>query len=118
MHTNFPCLPLIQERFYNAVKTQFPKELKYPTYDIQMFSQVWGSTALGFGGFGGQAMTKAYTTIIKEENTNLYGVFFGDRMAYVIENPTKEFFEDIQEHNMKAMDEITPYIRNRKVFFR
>lgn len=31
-----------------------------------MFPQAWGSTSLGFGGIGGQAMTSAYTTVITD----------------------------------------------------
>lgn len=67
--------------------------------DIETFSQTWGSTALGFGGVGGDALTTASTTVIRIPNDR-YVVFFGSELAYVVENPTKEFFEDLQNRRM------------------
>ena len=32
-------------------------------YELHIFQQTWGSTALGFGGIGGQAMTTANTYV-------------------------------------------------------
>ena len=32
-------------------------------FDMYTFEQVWGSTSLGFGGIGGQAMTTARTYV-------------------------------------------------------
>lgn len=69
--------------------------------DIRIFSQTWGSTALGFGGIGGDALTTASTTVIRLGNGQ-WPVFFGSRLAYVVENPTKEFFEDL--HNGRMAD--------------
>lgn len=66
---------------------------------IETFSQTWGSTALGFGGWGGQAITTANTTVVRLGNGQ-YPVFFGSGLAYVVENPTKEFFEDLQNRRM------------------
>lgn len=51
-----PCLPLIAERHINAVKS-LGVDYKYTDLSLRVFPQVWGSTALGFGGIGGQAMT-------------------------------------------------------------
>ena len=43
MRTNLPCLPLIQERFWNIVKDKEEYEnIKYPEFDIRMFPQTWG----------------------------------------------------------------------------
>ena len=33
--------------------------------DVLLFSQTWGSTALGYGGVGGAAMTDAYTVVVR-----------------------------------------------------
>lgn len=57
-----------------------------------------------------------YTTIIQEESTKLYGVFFGERLAYVIQVPTEDFFKDVLERNMAPVDEITKYIRKNREF--
>lgn len=66
---------------------------------IETFSQTWGSTALGFGGWGGQAITTANTTVIRLGNGQ-WPVFFGGKLAYVVENPTKEFHEDLLNRRM------------------
>ena len=60
-----PNLPLIQERFFNNIQDELiQNNIHYPEFEvISVFSQTWGSTALGFGGIGGQAITSAYTTI-------------------------------------------------------
>ena len=66
--------------------------------EVYHFPQMWGSTALGFGGIGGQAMTTAYTTVIT------YGieavVYFNGRLAYRIERVNQTFFEDLNKHDM------------------
>lgn len=52
--------------------------------DVLMFSQTWGSTALGYGGLGGAAMTSAYTVVV--EGLGWRCVYFGcGRLAYKIE---------------------------------
>lgn len=50
--------------------------------EIVMFCQTWGSTALGFGGIGGSAMTPAYTVIAICEKAA--AVYFGGRHAYTV----------------------------------
>lgn len=66
---------------------------------IETFSQTWGSTALGFGGWGGQAMTTANTTVIRFTDGQ-YAVFFGSQPAYVVKYPSKEFHEDLLNRRM------------------
>lgn len=53
--------------------------------EIGMFRQTWGSTALGFGGIGGQAMTPAYTVIVSCDRSRASAVYFGGRFAYLVE---------------------------------
>ncbi len=48
-----------------------------------MFPQTWGSTALGFGGLGGQAMTRAYTIVIQGPDGTL-AVYWNGRLGYLI----------------------------------
>lgn len=66
---------------------------------ISMFAQTWGSTALGFGGIGGAAMTPAYTTIIAN-GAGAHCVYFGGGFAYRIDDPNAQFFKDMQDHDM------------------
>ena len=128
---DLPCLPLIKERAKNILKEKIRKEYypfdentpqyiynayKYPDFDFNVFSQIWGSTALGFNGIGGQALTKAYTTVLKEQNSNMFFVFFGERFAYVVENPNKIFEEDYNNHNMKPCYESFKYELNQDYY--
>jgi hypothetical protein len=79
------------------------KSRKHSFYDLtvySMFPQTWSSTALGFGGIGGQAITSAYVCIIESNLVGGYAVYFGGRLAYVIDRPNEKFIEDIQRHRM------------------
>lgn len=80
--------------------------------EIYSFTQTWGSTALGFGGIGGQAMTAAQTTIVTDLQT--YCVYFGGRLAYKIESPNTKLIEDIMQHNVAAVGEQGKYQRGHK----
>ena len=74
-----------------------------PDFELIVFPQLWGSTALGFDGeIGGQAMTRAYTTVVHESLTGTYMVFFGDRPAYKVQDATDQFFTDLSERNLKS----------------
>jgi hypothetical protein len=68
---------------------------------VAMFSQCWGSTALGFGGVGGAAMTDAYTVVIENPNRTHVAVYWNGRWAYTIskiDNPAyTNFVEDLQK---------------------
>ena len=79
------------------------KSRKHSAYDLTvyaMFSQTWSSTALGFGGVGGQAFTSAYVCVIESNLMHQYAVYFGGRLAYVINNPNSEFFDNIANQRM------------------
>lgn len=107
----YPNLELIEERFFNTLNATSETNIKRGTYEVYVFPQIWGSTALGFGGVGCSAMTKAYTTVINQENTSIYGVFFGEKLAYIVENPTYDFYQDIKNHNMASLNDYTKYNR-------
>ncbi len=49
-----------------------------------MFPQVWGSTALGFVGMGGAAMTPAYTVVVTGPARTL-AVYWAGRHAYTLD---------------------------------
>lgn len=71
---------------------------QYDLDDVIVFTQMWGSTALGFGGMGGAAMTTAPTIIFRLRES--YAVYFGGRFAYLVNNPNGRFWSDVSERNM------------------
>lgn len=113
MRLALPCLPLIQERFWNEVKEkeEYAKSKYWPEFEMYMFPQMWGDTSLGFGGIGGQAMTSAYTTVIIDNNTGWHGVFFGERLAYIINSPNEKFYENLRNWNMESVSRKGKYKR-------
>ena len=110
---HLPCLKDIVETFkheiYNKDYEFFRKYGCEP--QVYVFPQTWGSTALGFGGIGGQAMTAAYTTVVEDFNSGWCGVFFGTKLAYIIKNPNQMFFEDMQKNNMEPISRKGKYLR-------
>jgi hypothetical protein len=90
------------------------KHAKHRSSDLivhAMFPQSWSSTALGFGGLGGQAITPAYTVIIESGHGMGYCVYFGGRFAYRIERATDHFFGDAINQRMAAVKEHAKYIK-------
>lgn len=76
----------IEYEYYTDFKTKTKGKRKRRPYehDIETihFQQMWGSTALGFNGVGGCAMTNAYTTIVILKNKRIACVYFDGRFAY------------------------------------
>lgn len=79
-------------------------------FDIEVFPQIWGSTITafditkdGYPAIGGQAMTKAYTTVIKENFTEVYGVFVDNKLCYIVTEPTEKFYQDLKNKNMQSL---------------
>lgn len=104
-------LKSLSESIYNALLKDLPK-IKYQgfknfedrkikkyaemyrdprDYDIEVihFQQMWGSTALGFSGPGGCAMTKAYTTIVIEKSNQIACIYFNGQLAYKCKDDQK-----------------------------
>lgn len=82
------------------------KKRRHSEYDLTvkaMFPQTWSSTALGFGGLGGQAITAAYTIILESDIDSSCCVYFGGRFAYHIEQPNELFREDMSKQNMSKV---------------
>lgn len=75
------------------------KRLTLEEVEVVSFPQAWGSTALGFGGIGGAAVTTAQTTVIIGPAGDA-AVYFGKRIAYYIESPNSEFYKDLGMHKM------------------
>ena len=70
---------------------------------IHHFIQTWPSTALGFGGMGGSAMTSAYTTVVICKNNA--AIYFDGRLAYVIESFIHTLIIDMKALNIKSVSE-------------
>lgn len=74
----------------DAGEKVMPRErvLRRPRMDecevYAMFSQTWSSTALGFGGLGGQAFTSAYTCVIRAADDGSLAVYWRGRFAYLV----------------------------------
>lgn len=92
-----------------------------------VFPQTWSSTALGFGGCGGQAITEAYTTVVEmswdyvnktddirglnltTSDDRIYAVFFDGKLAYICLNPNEQFFEDLNNRCMRPQNQSQAY---------
>lgn len=79
---------------------KFRKHLGYDVHVFSMFPQTWSSTALGFGGIGGQAFTSAYVIIVSSNYGCGYCVYFDGLFAYQIKKPNDKFFTDINVRSM------------------
>ena len=78
---------------------------------IAMFPQMWGSTALGFGGLGGQSMTTAYTIVLSNNGWSRdYMVYFGRRFAYRVKRPNMRFMTDVGAQRLLPVAESGVYI--------
>lgn len=70
---------MVERVLADAVK-RHGEDLVPTDFEWYAFPQVWGSTALGLGGFGGQATTTAQTFIVLG-HSEAY-IYFGGRFAY------------------------------------
>ena len=92
----------------NTCPEEFPS-LHGIQYGIYSFPQTWPSTALGFSGVGGGAMTDAQTTVIRvswynKENKyrEFFAVYFDNTLAYSVRNPSKMFYDDMHSLSMAS----------------
>ncbi len=78
-------------------------------FELYTFKQVWGSTALGFGGIGGQAMTEArtYVFIPQIENQKCI-IYFGGRFAYKADY-CDAFVDDMKKHQLEPVSRAGKY---------
>lgn len=90
-------------------------EISYNT-SIYSFPQTWPSTALGFGGYGGQTVTWAQTTVIEVDTIQAHyvAVFFGGRFAYSIADPNENFFKDVRKFHMEPIYKTGKYLWEHK----
>ena len=88
-----------EQESFKVVKTRAPFEDEIVTEG--MFPQIWGSTSLGFGGWGGSKITEAYTVVFSHAGE--YCVYFGGKFAYMIKRPNEMFFDDFKKYKMKPV---------------
>ena len=108
---------LLIEISKNDEYSKIPENAAFSTIKADMFEQVWPTTAGGFAGpdiFAGQAFTSEYTTVIKAsygltkedslmyENIVFAGVFFGNKLAYIIVNPDNVFDRDLADRKIAS----------------
>ena len=126
----YPNLELIEYITDNTACELFKSELIMSTYHkfkMYVFPQIWSSTALGFDGCGGQAITEAYTTVVEmswdyvnktddirglnltTSDDRIYAVFFDGKLAYICLNPNEQFFEDLNNRCMRPQNESKMY---------
>ena len=81
-------------------------------FSIYVFEQTWGSTALGFGCMGGQAMTTANTIVLIPINNNQdCFVYFAGRFAYSV--PYSDVFgDDVMNYRMASVNQRSKYLGN------
>lgn len=62
------------------------RRISVDDFEIYTFTQAWGSTALGFGGIGGQAITEANTYVLvplcPASDYKTCHIYFAGRYAY------------------------------------
>lgn len=96
-----------------AIESDFPlrvnrdklhgKPITVDDFQLITFEQTWGSTALGFNGVGGQAMTSANTYVfIPEVDDEKCHVYFAGRFAYSVEY-SDVFMEDVRKHRLEPV---------------
>ena len=77
-----------------------------------MFTQTWGSTALGHGGMGGAAVTTAYTIVLECYYTQEFLVYFGGQYCYSVSRRSKNlntFVEDCRTYNLASKRDSEKY---------
>lgn len=126
----YPNLELVEKTFKEKAKERYPEIFETAAWKLysceaDMFSQTWSDTATGFdleGGCSGQAFTNEYTTVMtltwlelssvdnKLHPKSLYGVFFGNRLAYILKNPNQKFEFDFRDRCMNSQKNARLYI--------
>lgn len=80
----------------------------YTNGEMYDFDQMWASTALGFSGFGGSAMTTERTYVFIPKESEVAFVFFGDGFAYMA-HTNERFWEDVKNQDMASVSESVRY---------
>lgn len=107
MRAYLPNLELIEYKATLYLRKEDPSLLS--EFDIITFPQIWGSTcggndiiASGEPVIVGRAMTKEYTTVVHELNSDLFFIFFGNNPCYLVENANEQFLNDLKDRAIVA----------------
>ncbi len=80
--------------------------------DAMVFPQMWGSTCGPFDidkngnpVMAGDAMTQMYTTVFHETTVDMYVVFFGDSVGYIIYDAKDGFYNDLKRNQLVSLGE-------------
>ena len=125
----YPNLELIEKAFKEKVKEKYPSVFdvnsQWRKCTADVFVQTWGSTATGFDlepVYSGQAFHDEYTTVMtltwlewssvdnRAYPKSLYGVFFGNKLAYILNNPNQKFEFDLRDRQMKSQKNAMVYV--------
>lgn len=92
--------------------------------EVYMFPQTWPNTGCGFAQPGycyGQAFTSDYTVVLIFRRMQSSGtgiiehnkccVCFGDRVAYILDDPNDKFWGDLFSFNMSGITEFDKYLK-------
>lgn len=87
-------------------------------FELYIFPQIWGSTALGFGGMGGDKMTTATTYVLMPmvDGEDCI-VYFAGRFAYKVPYSTV-FRDDVAEQRMEPVYRSGKYVSAAKEEYR
>lgn len=110
-------LLLIEQNFLTYMdykKEEKNFRIRIDDFEMIIFEQTWGSTALGFGGCGGQALTTANTYVFIPLTCHQdCFVYFGARLAYHVPY-SKVFMEDVKKFNMASRSAAGKYLLANK----
>ena len=84
-------------------------------FDVHMVRQMWGSTAGGWPGMGGAAMSEYYTTIIENPEYGFVCVYYGGRLAYICEMDDK--YKEFMGQRLKFLPSISESRKKLTVLF-
>lgn len=83
----------------------------FDDFEIYIFEQIWGSTALGFPSIGGSAMTSAFTyVLIPQSMDSKCFIYFAGRFAYAIPY-CKALIEDIKKQSVASVYQSAKYTK-------
>lgn len=123
LYPNYPNLGLLEYKFllslaenenWKAKWENIKKANRFARMELEamMFAQEWGGTNTAFDvmpdgspACGGCAITRAYTVVIWERTTDVYGVFVDDKPVYIVYDATEAFYEDLKAGKMKSLSQ-------------
>lgn len=111
----------VTKSLYSAIFKDFPDQERTwrgetkivrpteETLNVCVFPQTWSSTALGFGGIGGQAFTSAYTVVVYDDKTA--AVYFNGGFAYLADINNDYFQKDLALFQLRDVATSSRYRR-------